>query len=497
MEGADADIVVWDPKLSKTVSAATQKSIIDYNVFEGLQGDGAGALHAQPRRRGLGGRAEQPAAAGAGQVRAAAGVPGAAQGAGGVEGADEPAARSSATRRTSRPGSEVGFGEAEAAALRRGGGACQGLSPRRRGGAGAGRRASYREALAALRRAGAGARAAGGRGGRGAGARGPRAGSSGWSSPNFHGWVIGASHPAGVAADWLASAWGQNAAFADPTPAAAAVEEVAAGWVLDLLGLPAEAGVGFTTGATMANFTALAAARGALLARAGLGRRGARAVRGAGGAGGAGRRGAFLGVPDRCGCSASGRSGCMWRRRTARGGCGRRRWRAVLAGLEGPVVVCLQAGNVVQRGVRSVRRADPAGAGEGRLGACGRGLRALGAARRRGSARLTAGLDGGRQLGGGRAQVAAGALRLRARDGARRGRAEPGDEHQRELPAVGREPGAGGVLAGDVAPGAGLRGLGGGEGARAREGSPRWSSGTARWRGTSPGGSRRSRGSRC
>ena len=85
------------------------------------------------------------------------------------------------------------------------------------------------------------------------------------TSPNFHGWVIGASHPAGVAADWLASAWGQNAAFADPTPAAAAVEEVAAGWVLDLLGLPAEAGVGFTTGATMANFTALAAARGALL----------------------------------------------------------------------------------------------------------------------------------------------------------------------------------------------------------------------------------------
>ena len=100
-------------------------------------------------------------------------------------------------------------------------------------------------------------------------------------SPSFHGWVTGASHPAGVAADWLASAWGQNAAFADPTPAAAAAEEVAAGWVLDLLGLPPEAGVGFTTGATMANFTALAAARGALLATGGLGRRGARAVRGA------------------------------------------------------------------------------------------------------------------------------------------------------------------------------------------------------------------------
>ena len=54
----------------------------------------------------------------------------------------------------------------------------------------------------------------------------------GMVSPNFHGWVIGASHPAGVAADWLTAAWGQNGAFADPTPAAAAVEEVAAGWVL-------------------------------------------------------------------------------------------------------------------------------------------------------------------------------------------------------------------------------------------------------------------------
>ena len=91
----------------------------------------------------------------------------------------------------------------------------------------------------------------------------------GMVSPNFHGWVVGASHPAGVAADWLASAWGQAAGFAEPTPASAAAEEVAAGWLLDLLGLPAEAGVGFATGATMANFTCLAAARHALLARAG------------------------------------------------------------------------------------------------------------------------------------------------------------------------------------------------------------------------------------
>lgn len=89
------------------------------------------------------------------------------------------------------------------------------------------------------------------------------------TSPRFHGWVIGASHPAAVAADWLTSAWGQVASFADIAPGACAAEEVAAEWLLDLLGLPAESGLGFATGATMANFTALAAARTALLDRAG------------------------------------------------------------------------------------------------------------------------------------------------------------------------------------------------------------------------------------
>jgi glutamate/tyrosine decarboxylase-like PLP-dependent enzyme len=91
----------------------------------------------------------------------------------------------------------------------------------------------------------------------------------GSTSPRFHGWVIGASHPAAVAADWLTSAWGQVASFADIAPAACAAEEMAAEWLLDLLGLPAESGLGFATGATMANFTALAAARTALLDRAG------------------------------------------------------------------------------------------------------------------------------------------------------------------------------------------------------------------------------------
>ena len=89
------------------------------------------------------------------------------------------------------------------------------------------------------------------------------------TGPRFFGWVIGNSHPAGVAADWLASAWGQNAANLTAAPAASAVEEVAAGWLLDLLGLPSQASVGFVTGATVANFVCLAAARSEVLRRVG------------------------------------------------------------------------------------------------------------------------------------------------------------------------------------------------------------------------------------
>ncbi|MEA2779052.1 MAG: hypothetical protein QOK29_596 [Rhodospirillaceae bacterium] len=94
-------------------------------------------------------------------------------------------------------------------------------------------------------------------------------GLSAMAGPRFFGWVIGGGHPAGVAADWLTSAWGQNGAGHTPTPAAAAVEEAAASWLLDLLGLPAESSVGFVTGATMANFVCLAAARSEVLRRVG------------------------------------------------------------------------------------------------------------------------------------------------------------------------------------------------------------------------------------
>ena len=88
-------------------------------------------------------------------------------------------------------------------------------------------------------------------------------------SGRFFGWVMGGTLPAALAADWLVSAWDQNAGMRQATPGVVALEETAATWLLDLLGLPVEAGVGFVTGATMANFTCLAAARGAVLRRVG------------------------------------------------------------------------------------------------------------------------------------------------------------------------------------------------------------------------------------
>lgn len=89
------------------------------------------------------------------------------------------------------------------------------------------------------------------------------------TSPRFFGWVMGASNTTGVAADWLTSIWGQNTGNHSATPSAAAVEAQAGAALLDLLDLPRESSVGFVTGATMANFTGLAAARGEVLRRVG------------------------------------------------------------------------------------------------------------------------------------------------------------------------------------------------------------------------------------
>jgi glutamate/tyrosine decarboxylase-like PLP-dependent enzyme len=89
------------------------------------------------------------------------------------------------------------------------------------------------------------------------------------AGPRYFGFVVGGSLPVAVGADWLVSAWDQMSGMYSSSPAVAVAEEVAAGWALELLGLPGSASVGFVTGAQMANFTCLAAARGELLRRAG------------------------------------------------------------------------------------------------------------------------------------------------------------------------------------------------------------------------------------
>jgi glutamate/tyrosine decarboxylase-like PLP-dependent enzyme len=89
------------------------------------------------------------------------------------------------------------------------------------------------------------------------------------AGPRYFGFVIGGALPAALAADWVVSAWDQNAAFHSTSPAAAAIEEVTTAWALELLGLPATASVGFVTGGQGANTTCLAAARHAVLAKAG------------------------------------------------------------------------------------------------------------------------------------------------------------------------------------------------------------------------------------
>ncbi len=81
----------------------------------------------------------------------------------------------------------------------------------------------------------------------------------------YYGFVFGGSLPAALGANVLAAAWDQNAAMQAASPVAARLEEIALGWLVDALGLPAGAGGGFVSGATMANFSGLAAARHALL----------------------------------------------------------------------------------------------------------------------------------------------------------------------------------------------------------------------------------------
>src|SRR5512141_3068270 len=89
------------------------------------------------------------------------------------------------------------------------------------------------------------------------------------AGPRFFGFVIGGALPVTLAANWLAGAWDQNSGLFTPTPATAQLEQVALNWLLDLFKFPPDCGGAFVTGATMANFSALAAARHGLLKRAG------------------------------------------------------------------------------------------------------------------------------------------------------------------------------------------------------------------------------------
>jgi glutamate/tyrosine decarboxylase-like PLP-dependent enzyme len=94
-------------------------------------------------------------------------------------------------------------------------------------------------------------------------------GASACAAPRYFGFVIGGSLPVALASDWLVSTWDQNAGIHVISPITAALEEIAARWLLELFDLPRESGVGFATGCQMAHFTCLAAARHGVLRRAG------------------------------------------------------------------------------------------------------------------------------------------------------------------------------------------------------------------------------------
>jgi glutamate/tyrosine decarboxylase-like PLP-dependent enzyme len=165
------------------------------------------------------------------------------------------------------------------------------------------------------------------------------------AGPRFFGFVIGGSLPAALAADWLTSAWDQNAGLYVIGPSASVVEEVAAGWLVDLFGLPQGSSVGFSTGATMASFTALAAGRHRVLERLGWNV----------------EEDGLIGAPDiavvvgdeaHVTIHVSLQMLGLGRNRVhkvAADGQGRMRpdaLRETLARLDGPVLVCAQSGNV-------------------------------------------------------------------------------------------------------------------------------------------------------
>ena len=98
-------------------------------------------------------------------------------------------------------------------------------------------------------------------------ARDVQGGLIGSAGGRFYGWVIGGVLPAALGADWMTSAWQQNAALYATSPAAAVVEEICGNWLKELLRLPKSASFALVTGCQMAHVTCLAAARHSVLAR--------------------------------------------------------------------------------------------------------------------------------------------------------------------------------------------------------------------------------------
>ena len=161
------------------------------------------------------------------------------------------------------------------------------------------------------------------------------------AGPRYFGFVTGGSLPAALAANVLAAAWDQNVAYRVMSPTAATLEQVALRWLVDLFGLPPGTGAGFVTGATMANFTAIAAARHALLAQAGWdveadGLFGAPPITVVVGAE------VHASMVKALGLAGFGRERVV---RVPVDGQGRMRAEALPA-LSGPTLVCVQAGNV-------------------------------------------------------------------------------------------------------------------------------------------------------
>jgi glutamate/tyrosine decarboxylase-like PLP-dependent enzyme len=165
------------------------------------------------------------------------------------------------------------------------------------------------------------------------------------AGPRYFGFVIGGALPAAVAADWLVSAWDQNGGGAIAAPALTVAESIAAGWLRELLGLPAGCGVGFVTGCQMAHVTCLAAARHAVLADAGWnveadGLQGAPALRVVAGAN------AHVTIGRACRILGLGAERIRVARVDGEGRMIAAQLGAILAEHDGPQIVCAQAGEV-------------------------------------------------------------------------------------------------------------------------------------------------------